>query len=257
MLESLDNAAWSDLPRVPGPAADVPALLRALLSTDAGQRSAARSTCYDVLLPAHGQAGARAVPFLLEMLAAPATPDRAELLRLVVALAVGDDDRWLPGGSPLAPAHAPDAPPSRRAVAEGVPLYLSLLDDPQAPVRKAAAYALGWFPERAAAAVPGLTWAALDEDESVAATAVLSLGLAGADDPLAAKAAEAAFDGSRETVRGAAAIALARLHGPTVQPAVLEELSRWAAEGRRADVPHLGGDLGAYAERALRARGGA
>ena len=82
MLESLDNAAWSDLPRVPGPAADVPALLRALLSTDAGQRSAARSTCYDVLLPAHGQAGARAVPFLLEMLAAPATPDRAELLRL-------------------------------------------------------------------------------------------------------------------------------------------------------------------------------
>ena len=254
MLESLDNVPWSDLFRVSGPTADVPALLRALLSADARERSSARSTCYDVLLPAHGEAGARAISFLLEMIAAPATPDRAELLRLVVALAVGDDDRWLPDGLPLA---TPPSPQARRAVAEGVPLYLSLLDDPEAAVRKAAAYALGWFPERGAAGVPGLTWAALDEDESVAATAVLALGLAGAGDPLAGKAAEAAFDGSRELVRGAAAIALARLHGFSAPPAVTAELSRWAAAARRADVPHLGGDLGAYAGRALQARGGA
>ena len=260
MLENLDNAPWSDLTHARGPAADVPARLRALLSADPEVRGQALRGCHDTLCPpgARTEVSARTVPFLLEMVDDPATPDRAALLHLLVALAVGHDGAWLPDGLPPAAGDRgwgrleADA---HRAVGEGVPVLLKALRDDDAAVRRAAAGALGWFPAQAPATVGELTWVALDPDPAVVATAVLALGLVGRDRPLAAEVVTAAFADPRELVRGAAAIALARLRGAAAGPAVADELRRWAtgaAGEQRTEVPYNGGDLRGYAALALR-----
>lgn len=192
------------------------------------------------------EAGACAVPFLLEMLASPSTPDRAELIELLVALAVGYDDRWLPQGfdpSSVSPVELR----VHSAVAEGAPLFAGLLEDDVAAVRRMAAYALGWFPGQ----VSPLAWALLDADESVAATAAIALGLAGEGHGLASEALGASLAGPRPLLRGASAIGLARLLGRASPAEVADELRRWAGEGVTSEVPFLGGALSGHASLAL------
>ncbi|MBL7257704.1 HEAT repeat domain-containing protein [Paractinoplanes lichenicola] len=250
MLETLDDVPWSDLHHASGSAEDVPARLRSLLSGDAEVRRQARRACHDNLVHQglRYEASARAVPFLLEMLDSPSTPERAELIELLVALAIGDEESWLSHG-------AEPAGPEARAhetVGRGVPLFARLLDDDEAGVRRMAAFALGWFPASAATSVPALAWALLDADESVAATAALSLGLAGEVHRLAVEALGASFAGPRVLLRGASAIGLARLQGRDVPAPVVDELRRWAAGGEPTGVPFAGGDLSGYAASALR-----
>ena len=199
MLENLDNVPWSALTHASGSAEDVPVQLRALLSSDPDVRDKARWSLRGTLVQpgARFPASAPAVPFLLEAAADPATGDRAQLLELLTALAVGHDATWLPGGVPQAADEArgwgPAEQAAHRAVGEGLPLFLKLLRDDDAAVRRAAAGLLAWFPTQAAATVGELTWAALDPDPSVVATALIALGLVGGDRPLATETATAAF----------------------------------------------------------------
>ncbi|MGK5685128.1 hypothetical protein [Actinoplanes sp. URMC 104] len=257
MFETLDDVSWPDLTHAYGSAADVPAHLRALLSADAEARTKALSrldgsivhqgTRYDSSAPA--------ATFLLEAMAEPATPGRAELLTLLVALAIGSDDAYLPDGDPRR-LQADVELRAYAAVAAGVPLFIELLGS---PVKKTAAYALGWFPAQAELSVPALEPLLADADPAVAATAALSLGLLGAADarPLVrafddARPLARAFDDARPLVRGAAAVALARQHGRGVPRPVVDELLRWSGHGEPADVPHLGGDLPGLAALSLR-----
>ncbi|MFF3853115.1 hypothetical protein [Micromonospora sp. NPDC002575] len=104
MFDGIDDIDWVRLGHAYGSAGDVPGLLRALRSPDEGERQAAFGSLYANIFHqgTRYEASAYAVPFLLELLADPATPDRELVLYLATALAVGYDERWLPEGVPVA-----------------------------------------------------------------------------------------------------------------------------------------------------------
>jgi hypothetical protein len=101
MLETLDQVDWAALDHAYGSAADVPEMVRALLAPDAEARAQARSGLH-ASLDHQGvqrfESTWRAVPFLVELLADPATPERGELARLLAELAVGDTCWFLHDG---------------------------------------------------------------------------------------------------------------------------------------------------------------
>ncbi|MEU8179143.1 hypothetical protein AB0B85_31675 [Micromonospora sp. NPDC049044] len=104
MLDGLDDIDWARLGHAYGAADDVPGQLRALVSPDPATRDEALGDLYTNVFHQGGrfEASAYAVPFLLEMLADPATPEPAAVLGLVSALAVGYDEGVLPEGFPVA-----------------------------------------------------------------------------------------------------------------------------------------------------------
>ncbi|SCF46181.1 hypothetical protein GA0070216_11982 [Micromonospora matsumotoense] len=104
MLNGIDEIDWSRLSHAYGPADDVPAQLRALASADPAVRDRARHDLYGNIFHqgTRYEATAYAVPFLLELLADPATAEPSELLALLVALAIEDDGTWLPDNLPVA-----------------------------------------------------------------------------------------------------------------------------------------------------------
>lgn len=162
MLEELDAIAWEQLRHAYGEAGDVPELLRGLVSPDEEERGEAlyelfgniwhQGTVYE--------ATAHAVPFLIEIAAAPAAEDRAAVLGLVGAIAAATD-------GPRAPHEAV----VRRAAA-----IQGLLRDTEPLVRAAAAYVLGQLGELAPTLAP-LLRAAIDDEPDGLARAGMLLGL--------------------------------------------------------------------------------
>ncbi|MGC5307663.1 hypothetical protein [Micromonospora zamorensis] len=104
MLDGLDDIDWARLGHAYGAADDVPGQLRALLSSDSATRDEALGELYTNVFHqgSRFEASAYAVPFLLELLADPATPDPAAVLGLLSALVVGYDEGFLPEGFPVA-----------------------------------------------------------------------------------------------------------------------------------------------------------
>ncbi|MFG3715018.1 hypothetical protein [Micromonospora sp. NPDC047730] len=103
MLEGLDDIEWRRLGHAYGAADDLPGQIRALRSPDPAERDEALGTLYTNIFHqgSRFQASAYAVPFLLELLADPATPDPAAILALLTSLAVGYDENFLPDGFPV------------------------------------------------------------------------------------------------------------------------------------------------------------
>jgi hypothetical protein len=103
VLEGIDDIDWSVLEHAYGPANDVPDLVRALAGPGADEREKALRTLYGNVFHqgTRYEATAYVVPFVLELLADPATPGRAELVHLLTRLAVGYDEQWLPGTFPV------------------------------------------------------------------------------------------------------------------------------------------------------------
>ncbi|MFC4043584.1 hypothetical protein ACFO1B_34610 [Dactylosporangium siamense] len=292
MLDGLEDVDWACLEHAYGPATDVPDHLRGLLAPEAEDRRRALSGLYGDICHqgTRYEASAPAVPFLLELLADPATPDRAAIAGLVAGIAVGQHEAWLPGGFPVAelraaavggaellraaPApteddeDADDDVETRMdyweglddaqrdamaahidvaaydAVRAGLPALRDLLADGDAAVRSAAAFTLAWFPEDPSDAA--LTGAVGDPSRSVAATALVALGLLGTAMP-------AALQDPKPEIRWAAAIGLASVHGAEAGAGAAAELLAWAggASTARAGIPFLDGDLAGYAALAL------
>jgi HEAT repeat protein len=300
MFARLDDIDWASLEHAYGPATDVPGHLRDLRAGSAQARRRALSGLYGGICHqgTRYEASAPAVPFLLELLADPATPDRAAIVGLVAAIGVGQHEAWLPGGFPVAELRAAAeggaellraAPPPAEddededfegdtrldywegldaaqqgtlaayidvaaydAVRAGLPVLRGLLSDGDAIVRARAAFTLGWFGEDGPANVAALTGAAADPSRSVAATALVALGLLGTAVP-------AALQDSKAEIRWGAAIALARLRGAGAGADVAAELLGWAggASTARAGIPFLDGDLAGYAALSLPSLGDA
>jgi len=239
MLEGLDAVPWSSLTHAYGPAADVPGQIRNLASRARKMREGALWALYGNIFHqgTRYQATPYAVPFLYELLESEETPDRASLVSLLVNLALGYEESYLPDG--LDPAllrreteeqDAQMTPEERAecreygfgprvaldcydAVRKGTPLLVRLVGSGDAELRRAAVYALAWFPEEAGQSIPPLSrlLAGASEPADLANT-VLALGLL---------ARNSAVEADRESwrpllahdsllVRVAAAIALAR-----------------------------------------------
>lgn len=188
MLERLHNIDWSSLTHAYGSAADVPGLLRALAADDRQARKDAYWELYGNIFHQGTRypATAPAVPFLLELLADPHTPDRHELLLLLTHLVTGqfsvaadpvmyagesdDDDP----GDDDEPAILRDI---YRAAEAGLPLYLDLVQHADtANLRAAASFLLACLWTRAATIVPILR-ARLPHEPSAPARASLAFAL--------------------------------------------------------------------------------
>lgn len=255
VLETLDDIDWGRLRHAYGGAADVPDRIRALRSTDPQVREKTLHALYGNIFHqgTRYQASAYAVPFLLELLAAPDTPERSEISQLLVALAIGYDETYLPGPLLIQPTReAPESEEKRvvlaayDAVRLGVPLYRELLRDGDDLTRVWAAYALGWFPEEASGSVPALAAACADANRDVAATALVATGLLGAD--------PGDLNTSDPLLRWGAAIAAACVRRESASQSVVDDLLRWTVGEHQVEteVPYLAGDLGGYASLALR-----
>ncbi|WP_433463850.1 HEAT repeat domain-containing protein [Spirillospora sp. CA-128828] len=268
----LDDIDWAGLHHAYGSAEDVPDLLRALSSSDEDERNAALGELFTNI---HHQgnrysASAAAVPFLLALASDPGTPERTWPLYLAVALAIGFDESHLPSGVDITawrdevarPRSTGLAEEARRpdgwaaglaaydAVRAGLPTVLDLLGDQDSEVRAAAAYAAGWFPEEAAAALPALG-ALLDveEDPNVVAHALVSGGLL--DGRTLIPRLRRHLAGAEPLPRWAAAIALARL-GAADAP-VIAELAACSTSPPDEPAAFLDGDLRLYSALTLAA----
>ncbi|MEV0157230.1 hypothetical protein AB0H57_26365 [Micromonospora sp. NPDC050686] len=105
MRLDLDSVDWASLTHAYGSAEDVPGLIRDLRVSDDEVRRAAMYELYGNIYHqgTRYEASAYAVPFLLELLADPATPARHEVTQLLSCLAVGYTPYDLPAtGFPIA-----------------------------------------------------------------------------------------------------------------------------------------------------------
>lgn len=91
MLESLDTIDWAATSHAYGEASDVPRLIRDLLSTTDGVRNAAAASLFSNIYHQGSvyPATVLALPFLIELLASDATPDRETVVLLVASILDG------------------------------------------------------------------------------------------------------------------------------------------------------------------------
>ncbi len=189
MLERLDTVDWASLTHAYGPATDVPALLRALLSSDAKERERA---VYDLFGNIWHQgtvypATAAAVPFLYELLTAPNVPGKSDIAQLLACIAdgvgylevhavgdfgeptwrriLGEQGKTLEGELER---ERVEVAAVRRAASAGLPSLIPYLRDSEPEIRRLVAVALGNYPEHAALSLAALEAAAASEsDEEV------------------------------------------------------------------------------------------
>lgn len=134
------------------------------------------------------------------------------------------------------------------AVRARLPLVRDLLADEDVPVRAAATYTLGWFPEEAAASLSALrALLRTEQDPAVAANALISTGLLDGRD-LIPRLREH-LDGAEPLTRWAAAIALLRLD--VTDPPVIAELAAASADPPGATIAFMNGDLRLYSAAAI------
>jgi hypothetical protein len=103
-LAGLEEIDWAGLRHAYGPAGDVPGLLQALTSQSRAEYKRALHDLYGNIFHqgSRYEATAHAVPFLVRLALDPRTPQRDEIVHLLVALAIGYDEAYLPAGVDVA-----------------------------------------------------------------------------------------------------------------------------------------------------------
>ncbi len=103
VLDGLEDIEWAALTHAYGTAEDVPGLIRDLRSSNAEVRGEAFYELYGNIFHqgTRYEASAYAVPFLLELLADPVTPDRDQIIGLLACLAIGDGYSFVTTGFPV------------------------------------------------------------------------------------------------------------------------------------------------------------
>jgi len=287
MLENLDSVPWSQLTHAYGAATDVPAQIRNLAIANLGERGNALWELYGNIFHqgARYQATPYAVPFLYELIAAPEIPGRHEIVYLLVSLALGYEESYLPDGLDVANFRGAlkegDSQMSLTDQAEcdkygvgprvdldcydsvqnGVPVLIKLLTDDDARLRRAAIYALAWFPEHAYQSLPAIRQSLANaSDEIEVATALIAYGLLERRSQSAVKESElrAFLSHASLIIRVAAAIAVARdpLTDDIIETLVAAILAAEELQIGGEDIRFNEGDLAGYASLVL-ARGGA
>jgi hypothetical protein len=184
MLEGLDTIDWSSLTHAHGPANDVPALLRSLLSEDPDERLQACADLHETIWHQGTiyPASAAAIPFLFELLTLPGPHDPGWAASLLGCIATGegrlqyglrvDGEQWLrtrlaAQGRSLEEALEEERAAMKaihREVSEGLRQLLPYLRDREglAPL---VAETLGNFPEHASWLLPAIDAALASEPD--------------------------------------------------------------------------------------------
>ncbi|MGC4046209.1 MAG: hypothetical protein QM758_20665 [Armatimonas sp.] len=216
----------------------MPDLLRNLLSPSSEVREDAFHALYGNIFHqgTRYQATVPAIPFLIRLVASPNTPARAEVLTLLMHLALGYSEEALPYGVSLTAtrqgiedAIATMSKKERKectefgfgpqvvldcyeAVGTGVPVFLNLLSEDDTDLRGTALYALAWFPEQSSAIFPAIQKALAEAtEEEILINGLLAIGLLNqhVENPIPAEVLRPYLLHAALSVRVSAAIALA------------------------------------------------
>jgi hypothetical protein len=253
MLEGLDQIDWKSLHHAYGEAANVPKAIRALGSYRRDVREKAceqlsqsiyhQGTVYEVT--------ASAVPFLIELLREPDTPDKALVLGLLELIGSGtsylevhardNNSAWAknvraePDFESRLTRERSWVVASHAAVANGIPTYRDLLLDEAEMVRGGAAYLLGRFQAKAETIAPMLVSALRREQNGLAkAFIALSLGRLGAPQGIA-ELSEMIEAAGTPLPRWSAAVALTKLLGRNTPQGVVDALADSVANSTAID----------------------
>ncbi|MFD9540099.1 hypothetical protein [Streptomyces sp. NPDC060022] len=228
MLEGIDDTDWAALEHAYGSADDVPGLLRAAGSVDAGVRDEAldelvSSLCHQGSIYS---ATAAAVPFIAR-LALDGPGDRLALLWLLHGAATGT---------------GPEYRQVRRAVAVALPALLGLAADEEPNVRRTMVWIVTACEEASLPLIPLLRARLVAEDDSeVRADLVTALGLLDVSPDLRSARNHALLSAPEPVVRRAAATDLLRTAKLPLTAALVESaLDAYGAEPESADdMAHL------------------
>ncbi len=174
MLEGLDKVDWSRLSHAYGEAGNVPDLIRAVLSDDPELRDRALQELFSTIWHQGTvySATAHAVPFLVELLAAPGVAEKESIFSLLSCIAEGHSytDVHAALFDPMGAASPEEqrerasalsqelewVQAARQAVEAGVETYLDLLADEDPEVQISAISMLSLCQSRAAWVIPEL-----------------------------------------------------------------------------------------------------
>lgn len=219
IIDLIKKVNWAGLKHAHGEASDVGPLLSDLLSDDDKTRDAAfyklsgtifhQGTRYD--------ASAEAIPFLLYMLQTEEVRDKTAIIRLLVNLAIGYQESYLPLGFQWRPEPQYSysaAVQSYNAVGRGTDIFLQLLTHPDESMRLHAAFILGWFPAKGRQTRNTIVERlGMETSDAVKANLLVTLGLLDGYENTRQNEAllRSHLTGSTLLVREAAALALTRL----------------------------------------------
>ena len=246
MLEGLGRIEWSKLSHAYGMAEDVPDLLRQLLSTEVEEREAAMNAFHGNIWHQGTvyEASAYAVPFLIELLEAPAIAGKDRILILLELLGNGSSYCAVHEqiSSLKKQAGTPEWQEQKRkeigwvkaaqtAVMAGKAVYLGLIADPEPKVREAAAYLLACL-ERPNPELANTLWEKFERepDERVRATLLLAFGYLAEPNAMNQSLLLNGFVAANtQTNRLAAALSLSRISPDSLPTDVLQSLLEAAA----------------------------
>ncbi len=255
MFENLDAIDWAALRHAYGSAGDVPESLRDTVAADPETRRAAWADLGGSIIHQGSRysATAAAVPFLLEIAADPAVPQRENALWFLMVAATGDIERLV---QPFE-SHPADWPPQAEtdesaayeAVAAGIPLFAELARTVEPGVGADFSIAvpavrlLSVFPGHAPTCAPALHRAAASDEilPFAAAEALLGLGVlvppgtAEHDDLLARRLGDPDGD-----LRLAAAVTAVRLGRTALRDRAEPILREWAVHEGPEEPPWSG-----------------
>jgi len=177
MFEGLDEVDWNNLEHAYGKASDVPILLKDLTSKDPETRENALWELYGNIYHqgTRYEATIYAIPFIFQIIRAPNTPQKADLIRFTVDLALGYPEAFLPKGPNVEDwmddvaylkseleeedngnkdyldwyKHIDAYIDCYKAVLKEVPTYIQFIKDMDDNIRLNAIFALAWFREEA------------------------------------------------------------------------------------------------------------
>ncbi|MER7757138.1 HEAT repeat domain-containing protein [Kitasatospora sp. NPDC097643] len=266
-LAGLDDVPWAQLRHSYGMADDVPGHLRAMQAGDREGPYPPSALLANKIVHqgTRSQAAVHTVPFLVRMALDPRLVNRHRFVRLLVAIAIGLDNNYLPNGYDpredrdylarmrgeadnwarwIAEAADDEQRKQREesceqvlidaeavvfsyeAVREALPALAVLLSSNSPELRAETANLFAWFPESASTSIPLLkAFVAEESSPGAAATGVVALGLLG--DPAAVPFIDSHLDSPVVELRWASAFALTRFG--IADPAVVDVLNEVVA----------------------------